>query len=85
MVESHPKFDARVHIYALDPKPMVDKYDGHPMPGSVPVTQRHVGNFPQGFSHLALVQTADLLESGTAKRTRAWSPVWRRAAPVNHL
>src|ERR1700733_12430845 len=32
------------HIDSFDPKPMVDKYDGHPMPGSVPVTQRHVGN-----------------------------------------
>jgi GH15 family glucan-1,4-alpha-glucosidase len=45
-----------------------------------PTAQRHIGNFPQGFSHLALVQTADLLESGTAKRSRAWSPVWRRPA-----
>jgi len=32
------------HIDSFDPKPMVDKYDGQPMPGSVPVTQRHVGN-----------------------------------------
>ncbi len=32
------------HIDSFDPKPMVDKYDGQPMPGAVPVTQRHVGN-----------------------------------------
>ena len=42
-----------------------------------PTTQRHIGNFPQGFSHLTLIQTADLLESGTAKRSRAWAPAWR--------
>jgi GH15 family glucan-1,4-alpha-glucosidase len=43
-----------------------------------PTTQRHIGNFPQGFSHLTLIQTADLIESGTAKRSRAWAPTWRR-------
>jgi GH15 family glucan-1,4-alpha-glucosidase len=42
-----------------------------------PMAQRHIGNFPQGFSHLTLIQTADLLESGTAKRSRAWAPTWR--------
>jgi GH15 family glucan-1,4-alpha-glucosidase len=40
-----------------------------------PVDRRHIGNFPQGFSHLTLIQTADLLARGTAKRTRAWDPV----------
>ena len=39
-----------------------------------PVTQRHIGNFPQGFSHLTLIQTADLLTTGTAKRSRTWDP-----------
>jgi GH15 family glucan-1,4-alpha-glucosidase len=44
-----------------------------------PTTQRHIGNFPQGFSHLTLIQTADLLDGGTAKRSRAWAPGRRRA------
>jgi GH15 family glucan-1,4-alpha-glucosidase len=39
-----------------------------------PMAQRHIGNFPQGFSHLTLVQTAHLLEIGTAKRSREWAP-----------
>jgi GH15 family glucan-1,4-alpha-glucosidase len=46
-----------------------------------PLTQRHIGNFPQGFSHLTLVQTADLLASGTAKRSRAWEPARLRTDP----
>jgi GH15 family glucan-1,4-alpha-glucosidase len=45
-----------------------------------PIGQRHIGNFPQGFSHLTLVQTAHLLESGTAKRSRAWAPALRQPA-----
>ena len=32
------------HIDSFDPKPMVDKYDGQPMPGSTPVTFFRVGN-----------------------------------------
>lgn len=47
-----------------------------------PVAQRQIGNFPQGFSHLALIQTADLLERGQAKRSRTWSPVVREPAGV---
>jgi GH15 family glucan-1,4-alpha-glucosidase len=47
-----------------------------------PITQRHIGNFPQGFSHLTLIQTADLLQSGTAKRSRAWTPPH---SPVNRV
>ncbi|GIF78277.1 hypothetical protein Asi02nite_77950 [Asanoa siamensis] len=39
-----------------------------------PFTRRHIGTFPQGFSHLALIQTADLLDRGTAERSRAWHP-----------
>jgi GH15 family glucan-1,4-alpha-glucosidase len=33
-----------------------------------PRIQRQVGNFPQGFSHLALVTTARILESEDAQR-----------------
>lgn len=45
-----------------------------------PVAQRHIGNFPQGFSHLTLVQTAYLLGSGTSKRSRGWVPALPRSA-----
>jgi GH15 family glucan-1,4-alpha-glucosidase len=44
-----------------------------------PLTHRHIGNFPQGFSHLTLIQTADLLATGTAKRSRAWEPARLRS------
>ena len=32
------------HVDTWDPKPMLDRYDGQPVPGSIPVTQRVVGN-----------------------------------------
>ena len=32
------------HIDSFDPKPMVDKYDGHPTPGSTPIGMASVGN-----------------------------------------
>ena len=32
------------HIDSFDPKPMVDKYDGHPTPGSAPIGMASVGN-----------------------------------------
>jgi hypothetical protein len=32
------------HIDSFDPKPMVDKYDGQPTPGSTPVSFFRVGN-----------------------------------------
>jgi hypothetical protein len=32
------------HIDSFDPKPMVDKFDGHPVPGSVPVSFFRIGN-----------------------------------------
>lgn len=32
------------HIDSFDPKPMVDKFDGHPVPGSMPVSFFRIGN-----------------------------------------
>ncbi|NUR30886.1 MAG: glycoside hydrolase family 15 protein, partial [Catenulispora sp.] len=48
-----------------------------------PSAGRHIGNFPQGFSHLTLVQTAHLLDSGTSKRSREWSPTPRPPDDLN--
>ena len=31
-------------VDSFDPKPMLDKYNGHPMPGGAPVTESSVGN-----------------------------------------
>jgi GH15 family glucan-1,4-alpha-glucosidase len=36
-----------------------------------PARQRQVGNFPQGFSHLALIWTAELIDRMKSKRARA--------------
>jgi GH15 family glucan-1,4-alpha-glucosidase len=36
-----------------------------------PRLQRQIGNFPQGFSHLALVATVQTLETTRAGKTRA--------------
>jgi len=32
------------HVDTFDPKPMLDKYDGHPMPGGQILTERKTGN-----------------------------------------
>jgi len=31
-------------VDTFDPKPMLDKYDGHPMPGGSPMTEAKTGN-----------------------------------------
>ena len=40
-----------------------EEYDPH--------LQRQIGNFPQAFSHLALIQTAHILEDMSARGERA--------------